>query len=137
RYMIYACSFFALALTCAFPKVRVPHLLGVFTTCVLAVLWSKPLVTFPWDDEAVTVWKEFTRKYPGEAQFVCSNPYQSSYYNLQAPMLCRDAIGSMNVTKPLLFFDLNNNNFLVAMALNEKMKISRYRALKHSRIIRF
>lgn len=137
RYVIYLCGLMAYALVDSFKDIKWKHLLILYFGSLILIVHLNLLANYPWDDEVIRVWKKTTGDNPQTNQLVCSNRYQSAYYELKAPLLCGRYIQSIDTSKPLLFLDLNNNDSFVTVHLMNRMRPVLYKNFRHSKIIHF
>ncbi len=137
RYVIYLIGLWILALTDILESEKEYVPVIVLGLSLLLVLYCNPLKVYPWENEKVEVWKDFKSTSTGMPELVCSNRYQSDYYGLNAPVLCRDELKSVDFHRPLLFFDLNGLDTVLLVQLMESMDVVDYRALKFGVMARF
>jgi len=137
RYLIYLPGLLCFALTEAIPRPRLRYQIGLWALMLSLNIMFNPLKPFEWDNEAVKVWKSYEGQYPSMPRLICANRYQSAYYGLDAPTLCRDEVGKIDLMRPFLFFDLNNNDGFITLFLINHMRPVEQTDFRHSRIIRF
>lgn len=137
RYVIYLIGFWILALADLVESEKDYVPLTVLVLSLGLIMTLNPLKIYPWEETKVLDWKEFRAGYSGTPELVCSNRYQSDYYDLKAPVLCRDALGTVDFQRPLLFFDLNGNDSFLLLQLMQRMDVTDYRAQKFGVIARF
>lgn len=131
RYIIYLISFWIVALadTVSEKSFRGPFI--AFLGSLALIIVANPLKSYPWEREAVEEWRQFRTQYPDSQQLVCSNIYQSDYYKLGAGSYCGSDLERIDVTKSLVYFDLNNRDNLLLVNLMNIMEASDYRKLKN------
>ncbi|MFL5785951.1 MAG: hypothetical protein ACJ76H_15135 [Bacteriovoracaceae bacterium] len=137
RYLIYLLAFWIVAFVDSFKDVKQWQAISIMGVVVSFLFFQNPIRTFPWEKEKVSEWKEFRMKYPGTQELVCSNIYQSDYYDLHSVELCRKDFLHVDRQGPLLFFDLNGNDIFVAVQLMQEMDVEDYSKLKYGLIARF
>ncbi len=137
RYVIYLIAFWIMALSDLVPEDNRIIPFGVLIFSLMAIVVVNPLRTFPWEESKVQEWRNFSAGYPNTSQLVCSNRYQSDYYHLKAPPLCRDAFVSIDFKKDLIFFDLNGNDTFLIIQLMNFMDVTDFRPLKFGVMAKF
>lgn len=137
RLVVYLAAFLILAIIDAIPKVKLWHQVTALGLMVLFLVNYNPLVLFPWEDKVITEWNKLREENKDIATFVCANPYQSSYHKLYTHVPCVEKLDSVNLSRPLLFLDMNNRDEGVMLFLMDKMTPAELHKFPHSRIIRF
>lgn len=124
RYLIYLVPLLIYAVVDAFEdEVKKPLVFSLFFLSLSHIIWFNPLKIYPWDQEKVSLWNEYATSHFSKAQFICANPYQSAYFNLNAATPCSERVHHINTQAPLIFFDLNLNDRLVLLYLGQKMQL--------------
>jgi uncharacterized membrane protein len=137
RYVIYLSAFLIFAFVDSLTKVRLRESLLIYFFSILLLIPLKPFGLYPWDDDTVASWKQVSSQNPDISRVICVNRFQSGYYELNSPESCFDNMAKIDIKKPLLFFDLNNNDRAVAAYLLSQMRPVWIKNFDHSRIIRF
>jgi hypothetical protein len=137
RYIIFLAGFLTYAVADAFERPSIKQLVGILALSLGLIIPLKLTHYFPWDDEVVREWKDYSAEHPGMNKLICVNKAQSLYYGFKGYLNCREAVSGLDLTKPLLFFDLNNNDRDIAVYLSQKMEPVTFKTSSHSNIIHF
>lgn len=137
RYLIYLSPLMFLAVAQTWKEVKEWQVIVVLGLFLGGLLYVNPIAIYPWDDDAVLVWKEEISQRPKMQTFICANHYQSLYYDLKTVHPCIRALSELDYKRPIQMFDLNSNDRLAVLFLMERMKITHYRKVNNSLIIFF
>lgn len=136
RYLIYLSPLLFLAIAETWNKIKDWQLLAVLGIMLAFVVYVNPIALYPWDDEAVKLWKAETKE--GNHQtFICANPYQALYYGLKTRHPCSSALKELDFKRPVQLLDLNSNDKLLILYLMENMQLVSYKKVNNSLIIFF
>lgn len=126
RYVIYLSGIWLFALADSLENVKSYIYYPVLALPLIYLVSFNPLFNYSWENERVELWKAFQLTYKTPQRLVCANEYQNEYYGLEGD--CVKRVKAVDVTKPLLFFDLNATQTFVTAPFLKTMKVTDYMA---------